>query len=348
MDEKLTYASSGVDIEAGAEAVDRIRPLIRKTFRPGVLGDVGGFGGLFAPDFKGMTEPVLVSSTDGVGTKLKVAFMTGRHDTVGIDLVAMCANDVVVQGAEPLFFLDYIGTGRLMPGVVENIVRGISDGCIDAGCALIGGEMAEMPTFYADGEYDLAGFVVGIVDRPRIIDGSGIRRGNRLVGLPSNGLHSNGYSLVRKLFFDRLALTVEDRVEGLETGLGEEILRPTRIYVRPVLEVLEHHEILGMAHITGGGLVDNVPRILPEGLGARIDLRAWSVPPIFEVIKRLGSIDEDEMLRTFNCGIGMVLVVDRDEADGVLKTLEGAGEKGHDIGEVTKLELGGPGVEFIR
>ena len=348
MVEKLTYASSGVDIEAGTEAVDRIRPLVRNTFRPGVLGDVGGFGGLFAPDFKGMTEPVLVSSTDGVGTKLKVAFMTDRHDTVGIDLVAMCANDVVVQGAEPLFFLDYIGTGRLMPGVVEQIVRGISEGCIDAGCALIGGEMAEMPTFYADGEYDLAGFVVGMVDRSRIIDGSGIRPGNRLIGLPSNGLHSNGYSLVRKLFFDRLGLTVEGRIDGLETCLGEEILRPTRIYVRPVLEVLKQHKILGMAHITGGGLTENVPRMLPKGLGARIDLDAWTRPAIFDVIKRLGNIDEDEMLRTFNCGIGMVLAVAEDEVDGILETLVGADEKGCIVGEVIAREPGGPGVSFSR
>jgi len=348
MDEKLTYASSGVDIEAGTEAVDRIRPLVRKTFRPGVLGDVGGFGGLFAPDFAGMTEPVLVSSTDGVGTKLKVAFMMDRHDTVGIDLVAMCANDVVVQGAEPLFFLDYIGTGRLMPGVVEQIVRGISEGCIDAGCALIGGEMAEMPTFYADGEYDLAGFVVGIVDRSRIIDGNGIRAGNRLIGLPSKGLHSNGFSLVRKLFFDRLGLSVGDRVDGLEANLGQEILRPTRIYVRPVLEILKRHEILGMAHITGGGLTDNVPRMLPDGLGARIDLDAWTRQPIFDVIERLGNIDENEMLRTFNCGIGMVLAVDRDKADGILETLEGTDEKGFVIGEVIAREPGGPDVSFSR
>ena len=347
MGDKLTYASSGVNIDAGSQAVDLIRPLARKTFRPEVLTDLGGFGGLFAPRLQGMTEPVLVSSTDGVGTKLKIAFLMDRHDTVGIDLVAMCVNDIVVQGAEPLFLLDYIGTGRLSPQTVEQIVSGISGGCIQAGCALIGGEMAEMPSFYADGEYDLVGFVVGIVDRACIVDGSAIRPGDRLIGLSSNGLHSNGYSLVRSLFFDRLGLDIDSEVQGLDTSLGEELLRPTRIYVRPVLEILKQEEIKGMAHITGGGLDENIQRILPKPVRSRISLGSWPVHPIFDLIQRLGSVETDEMLRTFNYGIGLVLVVDRTREKSVLQALEAMGEQAYIIGEIVDRGPGGPAVEFI-
>jgi phosphoribosylformylglycinamidine cyclo-ligase len=304
---RMTYRGAGVDIDAGNKFVDLIRPLVRKTFRPEVVTDIGGFGGLFALKAKKYKNPILVASTDGVGTKLKVAFMTGKHDTVGIDLVAMCVNDVVVQGAEPLFLLDYLATGRLALGVSTQIVKGVARGCLQAGCALIGGETAEMPSFYREGEYDLAGFTVGVVEKRKVIDGSAIRAGDQLVGIASSGLHSNGYSLARKVLFERMRLKPGSRVKGL-----------------------------GMAHITGGGITDNLPRVIPPGCKALVWRGAWPVPPIFEVIRQGGNVEEEEMLRTFNNGIGMILAVPAGEVKGVIARLKRWKEKAYPIGEIVK------------
>ncbi len=324
----LTYRDAGVDIDAGEEVVSRISPLARATYRPEVLGDLGGFGGLFRLDAARYREPVLVSSTDGVGTKLKIAFLTDRHDTVGIDLVAMCVNDVVVQGAEPLFLLDYFACGRLDPGRAAEVVSGIAAGCREAGCALIGGETAEMPGFYADGEYDLAGFAVGVVERGRLLPSPAVRPGDRLVALRSSGLHANGFSLVRRIVFDRLGLRVTDRVEALgSTTVGEALLAPTRIYVRPLLACLAAGlPVLAAALITGGGLLGNVPRVLPAGTRAVLDRRAWEPPALFRFLQEAGEVPEDEMLRTFNCGLGMVLVVRPDGVEAVCRTLAAHGE----------------------
>jgi phosphoribosylformylglycinamidine cyclo-ligase len=332
----VTYKSAGVDIDAGNQFVDLIRPLVRKTFRPEVVTDIGGFGGLFSLKAKKYRDPVLVASTDGVGTKLKVAFMVGKHDTVGIDLVAMCVNDVIVQGAEPLFLLDYLATGKLSLGVSTQIIKGVAKGCVEAGCALIGGETAEMPSFYKKGEYDLAGFTVGVVDRDRVIDGSSITIGDQLIGLGSSGLHSNGYSLARKVLFDRMGLKVTDRVAGLSRTVGEEILVPTRIYVKAVLRLLKEFHLHGLAHITGGGFTDNIPRIIPPGCKAVIRKDTWPVPRIFEVIREGGNISEPEMLRTFNNGIGMVLAVPQREAKKIIVRLKTLREKAYLIGEIVK------------
>jgi phosphoribosylformylglycinamidine cyclo-ligase len=333
---RMTYRSAGVDIDAGNKFVDLIRPLVRKTFRPEVVTDIGGFGGLFALRTKKYKNPVLVSSTDGVGTKLKVAFMTGKHDTVGIDLVAMCVNDVVVQGAEPLFLLDYLATGKLALGVSTQIVKGVAQGCVQAGCALIGGETAEMPSFYREGEYDLAGFTVGVVEKSKVIDGSAIRAGDRLVGIASSGLHSNGYSLARKVLFERMRLKPGSRVKGLGRNIGEELLLPTKIYVKPLLDLIENFPIHGMAHITGGGITDNLPRVVPPGCKALIRREAWPIPPIFEVIRKGGNVAEEEMLRTFNNGIGMILAVPAGEEGGVIARLKRWKEKAYPIGEVVR------------
>jgi phosphoribosylformylglycinamidine cyclo-ligase len=301
-----------------------------------VLTDIGGFGGLFSLHADKYQKPTLVASTDGVGTKLKLAFMMDKHDTVGIDLVAMCVNDIVVQGAEPLFFLDYMATGKLAPEKAQEVIKGIAEGCIQAGCALIGGETAEMPGFYSAGEYDLAGFTVGIVDNNAIIDGSTITVGDRLIGLASSGLHSNGYSLARKIFFDRLGLSVEAQMEELHRTIGEELLEPTRIYVKTILNLLRDFEVKGMAHITGGGLVENVPRMLPKNCQAIIQKDSWSKPAIFEVIRQAGNIEEMEMYRTLNYGIGMVLVVPEKEVDEILVRLSGLKETAFVIGEIAK------------
>lgn len=330
----LTYAQAGVDINAGNRVVDLIGENVRKTFRPGVLADIGGFGGLFALDTKRYREPVLVAGTDGVGTKLRIAMMLDRHDTIGIDAVAMCVNDVLVQGAEPLFFLDYLAVGRLQPEKVAAIVKGVADGCREAGCALIGGETAEMPGFYGPEEYDLAGFCVGVVDRAAIIDGSMIKAGDRLIGLASSGLHSNGYSLVRKALLELAGLKLDSWIDELQGTLGEVLLTPTRIYVKPVMKVLAEYPVLGLAHITGGGLVENVPRILPDGLAAVIDRAAWPVPAVFDLVRRAGNVSEREMYRTFNMGIGMVLVVRAGDADGVVRLLKESGETPFLIGEI--------------
>jgi phosphoribosylformylglycinamidine cyclo-ligase len=333
-----TYKDSGVDIDAGNEAVNLMRSHVRSTFRPGVLADIGGFGGLFALDIKKYQEPVLVSGADGVGTKLKVAFLADKHDTIGQDAVAMCVNDIVVQGAEPLFFLDYLAVGKLEPARVAEIVGGVAAGCRLAGCALIGGETAEMPGFYAAGEYDLAGFAVGVVDRSRIVNGTGTLPGDVLLGLTSSGLHSNGFSLARKIFFEQAGWTVDKYVPELGRTLGEELLIPTNIYVRAALSVLDAVTVRGMAHITGGGITENVPRCLPSGLGAEIRRSAWQVPAIFTLLAKMGDVAEAEMLRTFNMGIGFVLVIPQAEVAGAQKILQEQGHACAAIGTVVEGE----------
>lgn len=342
----VTYKSAGVDIDAGNKFVDLIRPLVRKTFRLEVITDIGGFGGLFSFKAKKYRDPVLVASTDGVGTKLKVAFMVGKHDTVGIDLVAMCVNDIVVQGAEPLFLLDYLATGKLSLEVSTQIIKGVARGCVEAGCALIGGETAEMPSFYKKGEYDLAGFTVGVVDRDRVIDGSSITVGDQLIGLGSSGLHSNGYSLARQVLFGRMGLKTTDRVEGLARTVGEEMLVPTRIYVKTVLRLLKEFHPHGLAHITGGGFTDNIPRIIPPGCKAVLRKNTWPVPRIFRVIQEGGNISEPEMLRTFNNGIGMVLAVPQREAKRIILRLKSLKEKAYPIGEIVKGGRGERAIEY--
>jgi phosphoribosylformylglycinamidine cyclo-ligase len=333
---KMTYAAAGVDIDAATQAKKRIRGLARATFTPGVLTDIGSFGALFRLELDRYAEPLLVSSCDGVGTKLKVAFMTGIHDTVGYDLVSHCVSDIMVQGARPLFFLDYIACGKLEPGVVEQVVSGLARGCREAGCALIGGETAEMPDFYAPGEYDLAGFIVGVVDRPRLIDGSRIRTGDILLGLPSAGLHTNGYSLARRLFFERLGLGPVDRVPELGATVAEALLAPHRSYYSLLEPLLDSGVLRGMAHITGGGITDNLPRILPAGSGAVVRRGSWPVTPIFRFIQRQGEVDDAEMYRTFNMGIGMILVVAPEDAATVVAELGARGEICHRIGEIAE------------
>jgi phosphoribosylformylglycinamidine cyclo-ligase len=340
----LTYRDSGVDIDAGNELVHRLKRIVKATHRPGVMGGLGGFGGLFDLKACGYRDPLLVASTDGVGTKLKVATELNRHDTIGIDLVAMCVNDIVVQGAEPLFFLDYFATGRLDVDCAETVIRGIAEGCRIAGCALIGGETAEMPGMYRPGDYDLAGFCVGVVERDRLIDGSRIRAGDALIGLRSNGLHSNGYSLVRGI----LAQTPSAKEIVLDgSQLGDRLLDPTHIYVRPVLDLLARYDLKGMAHITGGGLTENVPRILPRGLGARIDRGAWQWPGIFRWLKDAGNVADDEMLRTFNCGIGMVLVVEQAIRAEVLRDLHELASPAIAIGDVVVSNQTEPAVQYV-
>jgi len=344
----ITYKDAGVDIDAGNSFVKMIKPLVKATTRPEVMADIGGFGGLFSLNTNKYKNPVLVSGTDGVGTKLKVAFLADRHDTVGIDLVAMCVNDIVVQGAEPLFFLDYLSTGRLNPEKAASVVKGISDGCVQAGCALIGGETAEMPGFYAEGEYDLAGFTVGVVDRDNIIDGSTVTVGNKLIGIASSGLHSNGYSLARKIIFDVMGLSIDSEMPGIGKTVAEELLTPTRIYVRSVLNLRRDFNINGIAHITGGGLLENIPRVLPNGCKASIQKDSWELPAVFKLLQSAGNIEENELLRTFNCGIGMVLIVPEREAEEILIRLSGLNERAFVIGEVAKCEAGKECVEFAQ
>jgi phosphoribosylformylglycinamidine cyclo-ligase len=320
----MDYRQSGVDIDAGNETVERIRALARATFTPGVLSEIGTFGGLFRLDASRYAEPVLVSSADGVGTKLKVAFLTGRHDSVGADLVNHCVNDILVQGAEPLFFLDYLGTGRLSPAVAEQVVSGVARACRENGCALIGGETAEMPGFYADGEYDIAGFIVGVVDRARLVDGRTIVPGDVLIGLPSAGLHTNGYSLARRVLFDVCGLAPDTLVPELGATVADALLAPHRSYLPTVRPLLADRLVKGMAHITGGGLTENVPRALPPGCGVEIDRAAWSVPPLFRLLAARGDIPEAEMFRAFNMGIGLVAIVAASEAGRVLARLGAA------------------------
>lgn len=343
----VTYKDAGVDIDAGNRFVQMIKPLVKATTRPEVLTDIGGFGGLFSLNSDKYKKPTLVASTDGVGTKLKIAFMADKHDTVGIDLVAMCVNDIVVQGAEPLFFLDYLATGKLAPEKAVEIVKGISEGCVQAGCALIGGETAEMPGMYSDGEYDLAGFTVGVVDNDRIIDGSTITVGDKLIGLASSGLHSNGYSLARKVCFERLGLSIDSFVPELGKTLGEALLTPTRIYVKAILNLLRDFQLKGMAHITGGGLLENIPRVLPRHCRAVIQRDSWEIPAIFQMLRDGGNIDEIEMHRTFNNGIGMVLIVPEREVEDVMVRLSGLKETAYIIGEITKAGDDAAGVELV-
>ena len=339
-DPPLTYRDAGVDIEAGESLVERIKPLVQKTQRPECLGNIGGFGGLFELPIDRYRRPVLVSGTDGVGTKLKLAVILDRHDTIGIDLVAMCVNDVLVLGAEPLYFLDYFATGRLSPEHAQSVIAGIATGCEAAGAALIGGETAEMPGMYSPGEYDLAGFCVGVVEKDQIIDGSHIRAGDQVLGLASSGLHSNGYSLARAVL-ERSSATLDQPIG--ETTLGEALLAPTRIYVRPILALLKAVPIHGIAHITGGGLPGNIPRVLPGNCDCRIDATAWPRPEIFQWLQSEGSIDDTEMLRTFNCGIGLVIIVSSDTAAQAHEMLEASGETVYRLGEV---QAGSRGIVF--
>lgn len=334
MNVKATYKDSGVDIRKADSLIERLKGRIQKTFHPHVLSSIGGFAALTEIP-KTYKNPLLASSTDGVGTKLRAAFMTGKHDTVGIDLVAMSANDVLTMGAKPFFFLDYFAAASIDEEIYPAVLTGICAGCEMAGCALIGGETAEMPSFYEQGEYELAGFIVGLVEKENVIDGSAIEAGDTIIGLASNGLHSNGFSLVRKVLFDIEGLTVDSSVDGLEGTLGNELLRPTRIYVKPILDIMEKFSIKGMAHITGGGLPGNVSRIIPAGLSADMHLPAGTVQPIFKILKRLGNIPEEDMYATFNMGVGFVLVVQGDISQAVLSRLASLGERAFIIGGIS-------------
>ncbi|WP_312651826.1 phosphoribosylformylglycinamidine cyclo-ligase [Aminipila sp.] len=338
MDTKLTYKDAGVDTKEGERAVDLMKPHVKKTFNENVLTGLGGFGSLFKLDTSSMTEPVLVSGTDGVGTKLKIAFLMDKHDTVGIDCVAMCVNDVLCQGAKPLFFLDYIATGKVQAEKIAEIVKGIADGCSQSGSALVGGETAEMPDFYQDGEYDMAGFSVGVVDRNKMITGANITKGNKVIGIASSGIHSNGYSLVRKVFFDKMQMKVTDYVEELGMTLGEALLTPTKIYANACNAVLSKHQANGIIHITGGGFFENIPRIIPKGLGVKINVGTWEVPAIFSYIKQCGNIEQMDMFSTYNMGVGMMMIVPESDAEAVIETLRNAGETADLIGEIIEGE----------
>ncbi len=334
MAKKLTYADAGVDIDKGNQFVKAVKKISQKTFRSGVMGDIGGFGGMFSLNVSSMEKPVLVSATDGVGTKLKIAFMTGKHDTVGIDLVAMCVNDIAVQGARPLFFLDYLSMGILKEATAKLVIKGIGEGCRQAKCALIGGETAEMPGMYATDEYDLAGFAVGMVDNRDIVDGSEVGVGHQLIGIASSGLHSNGYSLVRKICFDVLKLKIEDEIDDLGCALGEELLRPTRIYSDMIQSLLRDFPIHGLAHITGGGIAENIIRVIPRACDIVIRPDSWEVPPVFTFLETAGNVEPMEMMRTFNNGIGMVLVVPELAVQELVERLTAMNEKVFVIGEV--------------
>ena len=339
-----SYAAAGVDVTAGYEAVERIKPMVESTYIPGVMGTLGGFGGMFAPDLAGMKKPVLVSGTDGVGTKLKLAFLMDKHDTVGIDCVAMCVNDIVCGGAAPMFFLDYIACGKNHPARIADIVSGITEGCRQAECALVGGETAEMPGFYPVDEYDLAGFSVGIVDEEKIIDGKKLAAGDVLVGLASSGVHSNGFSLVRKVLLDN-PKALDIYVSELGRTIGEELLRPTHIYVKSIQCLRQHGvTVKAISHITGGGLYENVPRMMKEGLTARIRTSSYPVPAIFELIQKSGDIPVRDMYNTFNMGIGLVIAIPKDQVGHALDVLARAGEQSYVIGDVIK---GDAGVELV-
>ena len=338
MTKSLTYADAGVDIDKATGLIDRIKKIAQQTPRSGVIGEIGGFGGLFSLNVSNLSSPVLVSSTDGVGTKLNIAFMTGKHDTVGIDLVAMCVNDIVVEGAKPLFFLDYLSMGKLDADIATAVVSGVGEGCRQAGCALLGGETAEMPGFYKDNEYDLVGFVVGIVENSKIIDGTGIRVGNQIIGISSSGLHSNGYSLVRKICFDILKLDVDNYVPELNQTIGEELLTPTKIYAENIHPIIRDLPVYGLAHITGGGITDNILRAMPEGCGALLRKNSWEIPPVFKFLQDAGNITEPEMMRTFNNGIGFIAIVPEDSTQEIVERLVAVNEKAFVIGEVVELE----------
>ncbi len=336
MTDNITYKDAGVDIDTANEFVERIKASIKTTARKEVVSGIGGFGGLFRLNTVDIKNPVLVSSTDGVGTKLRIAQMMDKHDTIGIDLVAMSVNDVVVQGAEPLFFLDYLATGKIELEKSVSIIEGITEGCRQAGCTLLGGETAEMPGFYKPGEYDLAGFCVGVVESDKMISGSTISVNDRIIGIASSGLHSNGYSLARKALLEKGKLSVHDKVSGLEKSVGLEMLEPTRIYVKPLLNLFKNFNIKGLVHITGGGFYDNIPRIIPQVCRAVINKGTWDIPPVFKVIQDIGNVEEKEMFRVFNMGIGMMIIVPEKENDAVLERLEVLGEKAYTIGFVEK------------
>ena len=334
--ERMTYRDAGVDIDAGNESVSLIKDAVRATYRSEVMGDLGGFGGLFALNTKDYKEPVLVSGTDGVGTKLRLAFLLNKHDTIGQDAVAMCVNDILVQGAEPLFFLDYLAVGKLEPMQVAEVVTGVARACKESGCALIGGETAEMAGFYPIGEYDIAGFSVGVAERSKLITPARVNAGDVLLGLPSSGVHSNGYSLVRKIVFERKGFKGDEYIEELGQTIGEELLTPTRLYPRICLPLIREFDIHGMVHITGGGFYENLPRALPEHMGAEVNGAAWTIPPVFHLLQEWGNVDWTEMYRTFNMGIGMVLIVSSDEADRITAQLNAQNETVYHIGHVTE------------
>ena len=347
MSQEDRYRAAGVDIEKADQFVKNIGEMVKSTHGEGVLGGLGGFSGLFSLAGLSDGEPVLVSSTDGVGTKLKIAFMTNQHDTIGIDMVAMVVNDIVVTGARPLFLLDYLATGKLELGVAQDVIAGVVEGCRQAGCALIGGETAEMPGMYPPGEYDLAGFAVGLVERGQIIDGSRVSPGAAVVGLASSGLHSNGFSLVRKIVFEGLGLAVDDQPQGLDSPVGQTLLAPTRIYVKPVLAIKEEFDLLAAAHITGGGLLENLPRVLPPGCRAIIQQGSWPVPPVFAWLQKAGGLSQREMSRTFNWGLGMALVVPGDQARAVVGRLAELGQDAYVVGEIMPRQAEEPLVEVV-
>ena len=336
MSDQLTYTYAGVNIAAGHYSVKLIQDSVRATYRPEVLGDLGGFGGLFALQAGKYKEPVLVSGTDGVGTKLKIAFLLGKHDTVGQDAVAMCVNDILVQGAEPLFFLDYLAVGKLDPEQVASVVKGVANACKESGCALIGGATADMAGFYTDGGYDIAGFSVGVVEKSKVITSARVQEGDVLLGLPSTGVHSNGFSLVRKIVFERQGMKGDEYIEELGKTIGEELLTPTRLYPKVCLPLIEKFDLHGMVHVTGGGFYDNIPRALPDDLAVEINDDAWEMPVIFQLLQKWGNVDWKEMYRTFNMGIGMILIVSQEEAEKVKAHLSGAGETVYTIGRVVR------------
>ena len=338
MTKPITYSDAGVDIDAATRATDKIKELARRTFNQRTLSEIGSFGGMFDGAFPSLKQPVLVASADGVGTKLKIAFVSGVHNTVGRDLVNHCVNDILVQGARPLFFLDYIATGKLLPEVVAEIVEGVANGCRENGCVLLGGETAEMPDFYAAGEYDIAGFIVGVADREKIIDGKGITPGDVLLALPSVGLHTNGYSLARKLFLEVAGHKVDTRLDELGLTIGETLLQPHLSYLKPLDGLLDSGMIKGLAHITGGGLTDNIPRILPEGCGVEVDEGSWPVLPVFQLMQKIGNVSDAEMYRTFNMGVGMVLVCASDDRQSITSYLSGQNEECFQIGRVVRGE----------
>ena len=347
MTKPLTYADAGVDIDKADEFVGSIKKIAKQTFRSGVISEIGGFGGMFSLNITSMESPVLVSSTDGVGTKLKIAFMMDKHDTIGIDLVAMCVNDIIVQGAKPLFFLDYLSMGKLETKTATDVITGIGEGCLRARCALIGGETAEMPGFYKDNEYDLAGFVVGLVENNKIIDGSGIHVGDQIIGISSSGLHSNGYSLVRKICFELLGLKVDTHVPELGRTLGEELLTPTRIYSETIHSIIKDLPVFGLAHITGGGITDNIIRVIPEGCSVTLRKNSWDIPPIFSYLQQAGNISEKEMMRTFNNGIGLIAVVHEKNAQEILDRLIAMKENAFFIGEVVERKVAEERVQWV-
>ncbi len=330
----VTYRDAGVDIDAGNKAVELMKDAVQRTYTPGVVGDIGGFGGLYSLAGHSMSDPMLVSGTDGVGTKLRLAIMMDKHDTIGQDCVAMSVNDILVQGATPLFFLDYVAVGKLDPVQVADIVRGVAGACEESGCALLGGETAEMAGFYGDGDYDVAGFAVGIVDRPKLITGESIKAGDVILGLPSSGVHSNGFSLVRKIVFELQGLGIDDVVPEFGKTVGEELLTPTRLYPKAVLPLIQKEQVKGMAHITGGGFYENIPRVLPKGVCARVDVNAWPRLPVFSKLQEWGNVAWPEMYRTFNMGIGMILIVSADDAAAVKADLEARDEAVYEIGRI--------------